>query len=172
MRLLFVFHIKNARACCVTEARQLGCCCNGRSAASRVTGHSKQHHYTRVPFTRMNPLPRLNSGFILLFPITHFCSRKNRVLIRLTEYRVNTKELYTFKMIQKLNAAYLELHTYTSRKKNSQSFVHTSQRLHMCSASHTADVETIIKLVPNFVQSVPSDGSYGSCDSLPCTRRK
>jgi hypothetical protein len=35
----------------------------------------------------------------------------------------------------------------------------------MCSASHTADVETIIKLVPNFVQSVPSDGSYGSCDS-------
>jgi hypothetical protein len=35
----------------------------------------------------------------------------------------------------------------------------------MCSASHTADVETIIQLVPNFVQSVPSDGSYGSCDS-------
>jgi hypothetical protein len=36
----------------------------------------------------------------------------------------------------------------------------------MCSASHTADVETIIQLVPNFVQSFPSDGSYGSCDSL------
>jgi hypothetical protein len=35
----------------------------------------------------------------------------------------------------------------------------------MCSTSHTADVETIIQLVPNFVQSVPSDGSYGSCDS-------
>jgi hypothetical protein len=35
----------------------------------------------------------------------------------------------------------------------------------MCSASHTADVETIIQLVPNFVQSGPSDGSYGSCDS-------
>jgi hypothetical protein len=35
----------------------------------------------------------------------------------------------------------------------------------MCSASHTADVETEIQLVPNFVQSVPSDGSYGSCDS-------
>jgi hypothetical protein len=42
----------------------------------------------------------------------------------------------------------------------------------MCSASHVADVETIIQLVPNFVQSVPSCGSYGSCDSLPCTRRK
>jgi hypothetical protein len=28
---------------------------------------------------------------------------------------VSTKELYTFKMIQKTNAAYLELHTYTSR---------------------------------------------------------
>jgi hypothetical protein len=42
----------------------------------------------------------------------------------------------------------------------------------MCSASHTAYVETIIRLVPNFVQSVPSDGSYGSSDSLPFTRRK
>jgi hypothetical protein len=35
----------------------------------------------------------------------------------------------------------------------------------MCSASHTADVETIIQLVPNFVQSISSDGSCGSCDS-------
>jgi hypothetical protein len=35
----------------------------------------------------------------------------------------------------------------------------------MCSASHTAGVETIIQLVPNFVQSVPGDGSYGSCGS-------
>jgi hypothetical protein len=42
----------------------------------------------------------------------------------------------------------------------------------MCSASHTSDVETIIELVPNFVQSVHSDVSYGSCDSLPCTRHK
>jgi hypothetical protein len=86
-------------------------------------------------------------------------------------YRVNTKD-YIFKVIQKTNAAYLELHTYTSRWKNSQSFVHTSQRLDMCSASHTADVEMIIQLVPNFVQCLPSDGSYCSCNSLPCTRRK
>jgi hypothetical protein len=35
----------------------------------------------------------------------------------------------------------------------------------MCSATRTADVEMIIQLVPNFVQSAPSDGSYGSCDS-------
>jgi hypothetical protein len=35
----------------------------------------------------------------------------------------------------------------------------------MCSASDTADVETIIQLVPNFVQSGLSDGSYDSCDS-------
>jgi hypothetical protein len=35
----------------------------------------------------------------------------------------------------------------------------------MCSASHTADVKITIQLVPNFVQSVPGDGSYGSCDS-------
>jgi hypothetical protein len=32
-----------------------------------------------------------------------------------TFYRVSTKERDTFKMIQKTNAAYLELHTYTSR---------------------------------------------------------
>jgi hypothetical protein len=30
-------------------------------------------------------------------------------------YRVSTKELYTLKMVQKTNAAYLELHNYTSR---------------------------------------------------------
>jgi hypothetical protein len=41
----------------------------------------------------------------------------------------------------------------------------------MCSASHTADVETTIQLVPNFLQSVPSDGSYGSCDSRVDTRK-
>jgi hypothetical protein len=35
----------------------------------------------------------------------------------------------------------------------------------MCSASHTTDVETITQLVPNSAHSVPSDGSYGSCDS-------
>jgi hypothetical protein len=75
-------------------------------------------------------------------------------------------------MIQKTNAANLELLTYTSRQKNSQSFVHTSQRLDMCSASHTADVETTIQFVPKFLQSVPSDGSCGSCDSLLCTRCK
>jgi hypothetical protein len=28
-------------------------------------------------------------------------------------YRVSTKKLYTFKMIQKINAAYLEFHTVT-----------------------------------------------------------
>jgi hypothetical protein len=37
----------------------------------------------------------------------------------------------------------------------------------MCSVSHTADVETVIQLVPNFVQSVRGDGNYGSCDSQP-----
>jgi hypothetical protein len=31
------------------------------------------------------------------------------------KYRVSSEELYTFKMIQKTYAAYLELHTYTSR---------------------------------------------------------
>jgi hypothetical protein len=82
------------------------------------------------------------------------------------------KRTYAFKMIQKTNAANLELHTYTSRWKNSQSFVHTSQRFDMCSTSHTADVEMIIQLIPNFVHSAPSDGNYGSCDSLLCTRRE
>jgi hypothetical protein len=35
-----------------------------------------------------------------------------------------------------------------------------------CSVSHTADVETINQLVPNLMQSVPCDGSYGSYDFL------
>jgi hypothetical protein len=30
-------------------------------------------------------------------------------------YRVSTEELYTFKMIEKTDAAYLELHTYTNQ---------------------------------------------------------
>jgi hypothetical protein len=72
------------------------------------------------------------------------------------KYRVSTKELCTFKMIQKTNAAHLELHLYTSRWKNSQSFVHITQRLDMCSANHTADVEMIIQLVqPNLLVSEP-----------------
>jgi hypothetical protein len=37
-------------------------------------------------------------------------------------YRVSTKELYTSKMIQKTNAAYLELRTYTSRQKKCSKF--------------------------------------------------
>jgi hypothetical protein len=77
---------------------------------------------------------------------------------------VNTKELYTFKITQN-KCGVFRIHTDTSKLRNSQNFVHTSQRLDMCSASHTEDVETIIQLVLNFVQNVPSDGSYGSCDS-------
>jgi hypothetical protein len=34
----------------------------------------------------------------------------------------------------------------------------------MLRESH-GNVETIIQLLPNFVQSVPSDGSHGSCDT-------
>jgi hypothetical protein len=50
------------------------------------------------------------------------------------------------------NAAYLELHTYTSRQK--QSFAHNLQKLVMCSVSHMADVETILQLVLNFAVSL------------------
>jgi hypothetical protein len=43
----------------------------------------------------------------------------------------------------------------------------------MCSAIHTADVETTIQLVPNFVQSVPSDGCKCTVYArISCTRRK
>jgi hypothetical protein len=81
------------------------------------------------------------------------------------------KRTLHFKIIQKTNAA-IELHSYTSRYKT-QSFVHTSQRLDMCSASHTADVETIIQLVPNFVQCVPSDECKCTLSArISCTRRK
>jgi hypothetical protein len=70
-------------------------------------------------------------------------------------------------MIQKKNMLYLELHAYTKQKKNSQSFVLISEILDICSVSHMANVEMLIQLVPDFVWSVPSDGSYGNCDSLP-----
>jgi len=30
-----------------------------------------------------------------------------------------------------------------------------------------ANVQTMIQLIPNFVQSAPSNKSYGSCDWLP-----
>jgi hypothetical protein len=43
----------------------------------------------------------------------------------------------------------------------------------MCPASHTADVETIIQPVPNFVQSAPSDGCNCTLSArISCTRRK
>jgi hypothetical protein len=43
----------------------------------------------------------------------------------------------------------------------------------MCSASHMADVETIIQLVPNFVHSVPSDGCKCILSArISCTRNK
>jgi hypothetical protein len=42
---------------------------------------------------------------------------------RFPQYRMSTKELYSFKMIQVRNAACLELHAHTSRQKNSHSFV-------------------------------------------------
>jgi hypothetical protein len=100
--------------------------------------------------------------------LEHFIWFRGTILL-CAKYRVNTKDLYTFKIIQKINAAYLEFYTYTSRLKNSQSFVHTSQRLGVCSASHALDVDTTIQLVPNFVQSVRSDGSYDSCDSRKWT---
>lgn len=44
-------------------------------------------------------------------------------------------------------------------RKNDESYVNTAQRLDISSASHTADVGTIIQIDPNFVQKVPSDGS-------------
>lgn len=44
---------------------------------------------------------------------------------------------------------------------------HTSRGVDVCPASDMAGVETINQLVQNFVQSIPSDGSYGSHDSLP-----
>jgi len=37
----------------------------------------------------------------------------------------------------------------------------------MCSLTHMADVQKMIKLISNFVQSAPRNMSYGSCDWLP-----
>jgi hypothetical protein len=91
-------------------------------------------------------------------------------------YRVNTKVLYIFKMIQKTNSAYLELHTHNSRWKNYQRFVHTSQRLDVRSANHTTDVETIIH-GPLLHQTQRTDQDSCFCKRtlsarISCTRRK
>jgi hypothetical protein len=74
----------------------------------------------------------------LVFTTTHFlriyfCAFSNTLtlgfhfyedlVLRDELYRVSTKELYTFKIMQKTNAMFLKLHTYTSRYKNTQSFV-------------------------------------------------
>jgi hypothetical protein len=63
-------------------------------------------------------------------------------------------------------------HLHQSIEKLSKFCTHLTETRYVCSVSHTADVETIIQLVPNFVQSGAGDESYRSCDSLPCTRRK
>jgi hypothetical protein len=42
----------------------------------------------------------------------------------------------------------------------------------MCSASHTTDVETIVQLVPNFVQNVPCFCKCTPSARISCTRRK
>jgi hypothetical protein len=60
-------------------------------------------------------------------------------------YRVSTKEHYTFKMITENKCGILRTsHLHQSIEK--LSFVHTSHRLDMCSASHKADVDTMIQL--------------------------
>jgi hypothetical protein len=56
-------------------------------------------------------------------------------------------------------------HLHQSIEKLSKFCTHLTETRYVCSASHTADVETIIQLAPSFVQSFRSDGSYGSCDS-------
>jgi hypothetical protein len=50
--------------------------------------------------------------------------------------------------MQKTDVASLEFHTYNSRRRNSHTFVYTSQRLDMWSTIHVADVETMIPSRP------------------------
>jgi hypothetical protein len=49
-------------------------------------------------------------GFWCGSPVTEDAALNRQEIL----YRASTKELYTFKVTQKTNAAYLELHTYTS----------------------------------------------------------
>jgi hypothetical protein len=58
-------------------------------------------------------------------------------------------------------------HLHHSLEKLSKNFLHSSQRIDIRLANHTADVETIIQLVESFVQTVPSDENCSSCDLLP-----
>jgi hypothetical protein len=61
--------------------------------------------------------------------------------------RVSKKGLYSSKIIQKANMAYLELYTYINWHRNSHRLAHTSQISNMYSISHMADAE-IIQFIP------------------------
>ena len=70
-----------------------------------------------------------------------------RDLLKMTD-RVSKKGLYSSKIIQKTNMAYLELYTYMNWHRNSHRLAHTSQISNMYSTSHMADVEMIIQFIP------------------------
>jgi len=71
-------------------------------------------------------------------------------------------------MIQKTKSSILQTsHLQQPNREKNQSFTHTLRKLNMRSVTHMADVQKMIQLIPNFVQSAPSNKSYGRCDWLP-----
>lgn len=58
-------------------------------------------------------------------------------------------------------------HAHITWYRNYQHFANTLLTTHMSSVKYTADIETIIHLIPNLVQNVPNNGGYGSCGLLP-----
>jgi hypothetical protein len=58
-----------------------------------------------------------------IFTFLHTQYKNHDFILYASIFQVRIKEIYTFKMIQKTNEAYSELHSHTSQEKNSHSFV-------------------------------------------------
>lgn len=71
-------------------------------------------------------------------------------------YRMRTKKLYTSKIIQKMNVAYLELHTRASIRN--MHFTHNFTWNHPASATITAKVEAVNHNCHSLHQSAQSLG--------------
>jgi hypothetical protein len=63
-------------------------------------------------------------------------------------------------------------HLHQSIEKLSKFCMHLTETQYVCSASHMADVKTIIQFVPDFVQSVPCFCKCTLSAQISCTRHK
>lgn len=134
------------------------------SVLHKISGLAQAvHHWPLTKQPRFDPTPIHFGSFrvlwfypvIFLPPVFYTHSLIYKPYTRWTQFSDVESKLST-----------LRTYTWITPQWNSRKFAHASPRLHMSSAKHTADVEKIIHLIPNFVQHAPSDVRHGSCDML------